>query len=97
MALKKRVSVPGGFFCDYWKIIRIDINFLKNWTKVTMGLYGSKAKRDKSEDNFFQCHRFTLPVATSDLAEIYGLLKEKKEDPSGRELNKLAGATDVLE
>jgi len=46
MALQLEHELATGVKANYWKIVRIDIDFQNKYTGVTVGLYKDKAARD---------------------------------------------------
>lgn len=99
MGLQKAVQLRGGVTCDYWKIIHIEVDYLRDKAMATMGIYLNKDQRDQGGvENFVQQRTFPLKSAAYDTpAKMYPKLKESKKDPDGNEVNPLFDATDVLE
>jgi len=69
-----------GIICDYWKIIKVDSDFIKGKTIVRLGLYRNKETRTADINNYIDILAKTINGVDFTREKIYPILKEPVYD-----------------
>lgn len=76
MALLLDRQLTSGVNVQYYKILRVDINFLTNMCSFTLGYYVNKALKDATMDPVYtEGYNVCLEPGTDVRATIYTYLK----------------------
>ena len=76
MALLLDRQLTSGVNVQYYKIIRVDMNFLTNMCSFTLGYYLNKAVKDASMDPVYtEGYNINIDPGTDIRASIYSYLK----------------------
>ena len=87
MALKKEVTIKG-YPAEYWKIIELRLDTIRNKTKIVVAVYKDRDTRLADVENYLEKYRYRKKELIYSIEQAYAYLKTLEEYET---------ATDVFE
>ena len=87
MALKKKVTIKG-YPAEYWKIIELRLDTIRNRTKIVVAVYKDRDTRLADVENYLEKYRYRKKELIYSIEQAYTYLKTLEEYET---------ATDVFE